>query len=248
MKEFKRLSTWKKFLMSLLATTVSIVLTFGTTAIIDRKKQNAEKREMVLMVMYDMRESLIECELCQDGLKAFCDVQVDLVAHPEKFSGGLIPLLMHVPFLNYTTTTENIFKSNIETIRTIGNILFVETVSAFYSERDKYKSEVVEKFQQEGDVATRSYEGLSAFNAPSFVYMGELFYQAMKRDFEECKILMKVRDEDLDVFSEDRRRVEESILGESRSEVTGKVVDERHQRDAELQRAREEGRKALGLD
>ena len=33
--------------MSLLATTVSIVLTFGTTAIVDRKKQRAEKREMV---------------------------------------------------------------------------------------------------------------------------------------------------------------------------------------------------------
>ena len=59
MKGFKRLSTWKKFLISLLATTVSIVLTFGTTAIIDRKKQNAEKREMVLMVMYDMRESIL---------------------------------------------------------------------------------------------------------------------------------------------------------------------------------------------
>ncbi len=43
MKGFKRLSTWKKFLISLLATTVSIVLTFGTTAIIDRKKQNAGK-------------------------------------------------------------------------------------------------------------------------------------------------------------------------------------------------------------
>ena len=183
MKGFKKLSTWKKFLISLLATTVSIVLTFGTTAIIDRKKQNAEKREMVLMVMYDMRESMEECEQCQKELKAFCDVQVDLVAHPEKFSGGFAQLMVHVPFLNYITTTENIFKSNIETIRTIGNILLVETVSAFYTVREKYKSEVVE-----------------------------------------------------------------SILGASRAEVTGKVVDEHHQREADLQRAWEEGRKALGQD
>ena len=50
MKGIRKLSTGKKFLMSLLATTVSIVLTFGTTAIIDRKKQRAEKREMVLIV------------------------------------------------------------------------------------------------------------------------------------------------------------------------------------------------------
>lgn len=44
MKGIRKLSTGKKFLMSLLATTVSIVLTFGTTAIIDRKKQRAAKR------------------------------------------------------------------------------------------------------------------------------------------------------------------------------------------------------------
>ena len=123
MKEIKKWSNWKKFLMSLLATTVSIVLTFGTTAIIDRKKQRAEKREMVLMVMYDMRESLKECEQCQVNLRAFCDAQVDLVAHPEKLAAHSVELLIHVPILTYTTTTENIFRSNIETIRTIGNIL-----------------------------------------------------------------------------------------------------------------------------
>ena len=129
MKGIRKLSTGKKFLMSLLATTVSIVLTFGTTAIIDRKKQRAEKREMVLMVMYDMRESLLECEQCQENMDTFCDLQVDVVAHPEKFSASATNLLVSVPFLNYTATTENIFKSNIETISTIGNILFVESVS-----------------------------------------------------------------------------------------------------------------------
>ena len=58
MKKQRDLSFWKSFMIPLAATTVSIVLTFGTTAIIDRKKQNAEKREMVMMIMYDLRESL----------------------------------------------------------------------------------------------------------------------------------------------------------------------------------------------
>ena len=60
--------------------------------------------------------------------------------------------------------------------------------------------------------------------------------------------LMKVSEEDLDVFSKERKRVEESILGESLGEKTGKLIEERQQRDAALQKAREEGRKALGLD
>ena len=248
MKGLKESSTGKEFLMTLLATTVSIVLTFGTTAIIDRKKQRAEKREMVLMVMYDMRESLLECEQCQKNLKEFCDVQVDLVAHPEKFAGDFIRLMAHFPVLTYTTTTESIFRSNIETIRTIGNILFVETVSTFYDDRNKYRSEVVEEFYQEGGVATSRYDDLAALNAPSFEYLGEMYYQAMKRAFEECKILMKVSEEDLDVFSKERERVGKSILGESRAEVTGKIIENRNRRNAALEKAREEGRKALGQD
>ena len=246
MKGLKELSAGKRFLMSLLATTVSIVLTFGTTAIVDRKKQRAEKREMVLMVMYDMRESLQECEQCQENMDTFCDLQVDMVVHPEKFSASATNLLVNIPVLHYTTTTENIFKSNIETISTIGNILFVETVSNFYVFRDRYKNDVADAFQ--GYTSIQNYEGLSEFDAPYYAYMGGMYYQIMKQDFEECMALMKVSEEDLDVFSKERKRVEESILGESLSEKTGKLIEERHQRDAALQKAREEGRKALEQD
>jgi hypothetical protein len=248
MKGLKGISAGKEFLMSLLATTVSIVLTFGTTAIVDRKKQRAEKREMVLMVMYDMRESLKECEQCQNSMRDYCDLQVDLVAHPEQFSDRSIELVAHYPTLFYTTTTENIFKSNVETISTIGNILFVETVSSFYNERDNYSKDVVTVFQEEGPGYPPLYEDLAAFEAPRYLYRGELFYQAMKRDFEECKALMKVSEEDLDVFSKERKRVEESLSGKSMTERTKEFIQENEQRNAALQKAREEGRKALGQD
>ncbi len=247
MKGIRKLSTGKKFLMSLLATTVSIVLTFGTTAIIDRKKQRAEKREMVLMVMYDMRESLQEIEQCQENMDTFCDLQVDMVAHPEKFSASATNLLVNIPVLHYTTTTENIFKSNIETISTIGNILFVESVSSFYDFRDRYKNDVVEAFSTYY-TSIQSYEGLSQFNAPYYVHMGGMYYNILKQHFEESMVLMKVSEEDLDVFSKERKRVEESILGESMAEKTEKMIEERHQREAALQKARVEGRKALGQD
>ena len=76
----------KRFLMTLGATTISIVLTFGTTAIIDRKKRNAEKREMVMMIMYDMRESLKELSRVDEDLKAFFESHVgdyqDYRQHP----------------------------------------------------------------------------------------------------------------------------------------------------------------------
>jgi len=42
------MSSWRQFLLSLFATTVSIALTFGTAAIIDYNKKQSEKREIVM--------------------------------------------------------------------------------------------------------------------------------------------------------------------------------------------------------
>ena len=109
----------KDFLMTLAATTVSIILTFGTSAVIDRNKKDAAKREMVMMIMYDMNKAISDIEDCDKNLKEFFDIQVDIVAHPEKFDDGYYGLLTSLPIFEYPTTTENIFKSNIETVNTI---------------------------------------------------------------------------------------------------------------------------------
>ena len=46
-------SDMKQFLLTLLATTISIVLTFGTSAIIEKHQKKAAKKEMVMMIIYD---------------------------------------------------------------------------------------------------------------------------------------------------------------------------------------------------
>ncbi|MBR3291989.1 MAG: hypothetical protein IKI66_07395 [Bacteroidales bacterium] len=149
MKAERKSSSWKSFLLTLAATTFSIMLTFGTSAVIEHRKLNAEKREMVLMVMYDMRESLKDIEQIDEDLKDFFEIQVDVVAHPDKLSQSYIGMASRIPMARYSMTTETIFRSNIETIRTIGNILFVEAVSSFYDLREKYKAIVIEDFQNQ---------------------------------------------------------------------------------------------------
>ena len=111
-------STLKNFVMTLAATTVSIILTFGTTAIVDRKKLNSSRRGMALMLLYDMKESLTAMEGCEDNINAFFTKQVDIVANPEKFPGSWAELMSSYPVFEYSTTTENIFRSNIENIST----------------------------------------------------------------------------------------------------------------------------------
>ena len=52
----------RNFLLSLLATTISIALTFGTAAIIEKNKDKQDKHEIVMMLMYDMCNSLKSIE------------------------------------------------------------------------------------------------------------------------------------------------------------------------------------------
>ena len=235
---------WSKFLMTLAATTVSIVLTFGTTAIIDRKKQKEAKREMVLMIMYDMRESLKELDQCDGEIKAFFDTQVEALAHPKDFASYYAKLAVHIPILDYTTTTETIFRSNIETIQTIGNILFVETVSSFYDVRERYKRDVVEDMSQKANYAAEDYDRLRDFETSFYPFASGAYIQSMKRDYEQCKLMMKVTDKDLDVFSDQQQKILEAVRGNDTYD-SAEAIRERQERISRLQQAREEGRKEL---
>ena len=232
----------KEFTMSLAATTISILLTFGTTAIIDRSKKNAEKREMVMMVMYDMRETLNAMEVCNNNLSEFFDLQVELVAHPDEYYRRYSELAANIPVFEYTTTTESIFKSNIETIKTIGNILFVEVASSFYDDRSNYQNKVIMAFLNEAGVAMESYQNLYAFNSAGYPFFSQSYLSRMKNAFEQCKIMMKVTDEQLDVFSKDHQKLMEAAQQGSADEQ--KVhLDELKQRNEALFQARQEGKK-----
>lgn len=241
----RKVSSWKRFLMTLAATTVSIVLTFGTTAIIDRNKQNAEKREMVMMIMYDMRETLKSVQYCDEQLNDFFDNQVDLVAHPAQFGNSYGRLAINIPDLHYTTTTENIFRTNIETIRTIGNLLFVETVSSFYDERARYQKEVAEAFQQQAGEAIQSYESLSEFESSLFPSYSQVLLQRMQGDYEQCKLMMKVSDKELEVFSIQRQKILEAAAGSLDKKEGEQVGQSIFQKKEQLRIAREAGRKEL---
>lgn len=236
----------KGFMLSLAATTVSIILTFGTTAIIERNKQNADKREMVMMIMYDMQQSLQGIEQCEKNLEDYFDLQLDLLAHPDRYDEQHMRLVSFIPVLEYSTTVESIFRNNIETINTIGSILFVESVSSFYDIRIRYKEEVLDPFYEEGEKVNRGYDNLSDFNMSSYIFISQLYLVRLHREFEQCKLMMKVSDDDLAVFSDERSKLLDDIMeDESMVEIIAECRAKHQQRNIELERARSEGRKAL---
>ena len=128
------MSSLKQFLLSLFATSVSIALTFGTAAIIDYNAKQKEKREIVMMVMYDMYNTLQSMEKNDSLFREAIRYQKRLAENPAEYSlvKTAAEMSHYLPSADYTETVERIFSTSIETINTVGNVLFTENVAEFY--------------------------------------------------------------------------------------------------------------------
>ena len=198
-----------QFVLSFLATTISIALTFGSAHIVEQRKKNKEKREIVMMLMYDMQSTIrmvYECDSCLNG---FFDKQVEILENPETFNEGRMDLAQLTPRMDYPTTLENIFTSSIETINTVGNTVFVERVSIFYDIRSKYKHDVFDDFMQNMQGCIENIESLAAFRETSeYPLISGMYVMDLKMLFEQCKEMMYVSDEELQAFVDERNKLD----------------------------------------
>lgn len=213
-------ATWKNFLLSLLATTISIVLTFGITAIINHKNERKEKRELVMMVMYDMSNSLQEIESVNSNLRESFDLQIQIAEDTSLFDyTTYLQLFSMVPMLNYNETVEHIFSSSIESINTIGNVLFVENVSEFYNLRRLYQTMICDSSKY-GSFET--LESVLDNDYSQFIFPSEMLYQRMKRSFVQCQQMMDISDEEIETYRKQREEMDEEMRVK---DITGTITD-----------------------
>lgn len=92
------------------------------------------------MVMYDMYNSLQSVQQADSMLYESMLIQRQIAEEPIKFDSLRFQLVHRVPRVDYTETTERIFSSSIESINTVGNMLFTENVADFYQARQVYKT------------------------------------------------------------------------------------------------------------
>ena len=231
------MSSLKQFLLSLFATTVSIALTFGTAGIIDYNKKQKEKREIVMMVMYDMYTSLNSVAAADSNLQQLMQYQLQIAKDTTRFDSLRFHLIQLTPQLDYPETTEHIFSSSIETINTVGNVLFTQNVAEFYLDRRQYKTAVCDSTQKSIVREQPYYEGTVKtflnfdYLSPTLV-SGELL-KIMKRRFQQCQQIMDVTDEELESYRKKRLQLEKSVSGENEegASVTEKAIQLNHEID-----------------
>jgi hypothetical protein len=220
----------KQFLLSLFATTVSIALTFGTAAIIDYNKKQSEKHEIVMMVMYDMYNSLKSIEECDSAIQQSMLIQRQIAEDTTKFETLRYQGLGKIPMADYTEATERIFSTSIETINTVGNVLFTEKVSEFYQMRKQFKTMVCDSIWEDVSRIAPSSSVKAVLSMDYFEYalLTNSYTNGMERIFEQCKQMMDVTDEEIDAYREQKKQWE-------KKEVSDELFDSKQEELIQLQ-------------
>ena len=138
-------NSWtKELLMSVIGTTISIVLTFGTAYLIEQKQRKAEGREIAMMVIHDIDlyaenfREMAEMEAKNHDLTMYVMEHIDSI---EK-----IPFDTIYAVINYIYTSEGFefrvddsiektFQSNQEIWRSIDAPSFIDLARNFFHDR-----------------------------------------------------------------------------------------------------------------
>ena len=131
----------KDLLVAFAGTTLSIILTFGTSALIEHVNRNKDRRLTALMVLSSIESSVRELEESDEIM-----ARKDTVAHwlldltlsdvrtlPEEVLMGPISEVMVNYSISTDKTIENIFSSNTDTWKNVGNFQFIDNVGKTYA-------------------------------------------------------------------------------------------------------------------
>lgn len=222
------MSSVKQFFLSLIATSVSIILTFGTAAIIDHNKKESAKKEMVKMVISDFDKTIDILMKADTAFREISRMQLEVANHPERFDSlrFIVPITMSRIDIEYPETTEKIFTSSIETFSTIGNANFVNEVSSFYIYRNHYKNDVMDHLKKELEekAAIATLKGLLSVNFSEYVYENWAMLKSLKMIRDKCMQMMNLTEQDMQAFSKQQQIDEE--IGSEDSDTLQRLYEE----------------------
>jgi hypothetical protein len=124
--------------------TVSIILTFGTSALVERKEKADIQRQTAMMVIHDIdvcvdqMEKMAKDEEEKDNAVKYILAHLDEIESlPEDtldLAMGMLADLVGMP-INFENAKENIFKSSQDIWSNLDNMAFIDNMESFYRER-----------------------------------------------------------------------------------------------------------------
>lgn len=153
----KRIQTWGKE-SQFLATTLSIVLTFGTASVMERCQRTEDRKMSALMVMSNIEQFSRKMENKAQEMARLDSIATWMLSLPSnqldsipiKEMAGLINQVVTLDFITHDKSAESIFSSGIETWKNLGYFQFIDNVGACFSKMnadEKYWNDWVEEYE-----------------------------------------------------------------------------------------------------
>jgi len=132
----KHTGFWKQIGMIIIGTTFSLVLTIGTSMMLELRERANDRRLSALMVMgtiEDFANGIEEIVVQQQHCDSLCawllSVPVDeLELMPKETLQDLVFDAVGNSFVSFDKAAENIFSNNLETWKNLGNFQFISSV------------------------------------------------------------------------------------------------------------------------
>jgi len=151
----------KDLLVAFAATTLSIILTFGTTMVVNHTQQKKERKLTALMVMSSIEQFARDLEYIEKDTGHRDSIATWLLSIPVEVLATIDgePLeeafreAVNLPIITHDKTAETIFSSQIDTWKNMGNFKFVENVGKCFSEMSFIEEHFNERVE---DIVTTS--------------------------------------------------------------------------------------------
>ena len=161
---------WKGMLRTVLCITISIILTFGTNALLIHYRQAKDRKMTAMMVMGNIETFANHLEQCanhmgwNDTLAAYLlAIPVDSLDFVDQ--SQLLYCINNVTAyytLNHDKSAENIFSNSIDTWKNIGNFEFIENTGKCFADIKNIK-EIYDEFLSTTDhIRNRMMQDLEA--------------------------------------------------------------------------------------
>ena len=154
----KRIRSWIRE-SQFLATTLSIILTFGTTGVVEHCQRIKDRKLSAMMVMGnietfsrkvdEMSQSMARRDSIATWMLSLPQDSLDLIPASE-MTNVINEVIAGIEFLTHDKTAESIFSSNIETWKNMQKFQFIDNVGSCFSEMNAdeyYWKEWVEGFE-----------------------------------------------------------------------------------------------------
>ena len=143
--DMEKKDAWlRSLMMTIIGTTISIILTFGTSSIIDNGRQKAEGRQLAMMAIHDIDNTAEEFRSMSKNEKTDFSKAQYLLTHLDRIEevgadtlNSVLMFVLHESGENgfFDDSSEQLFLSSQDSWKYIDNTTFIDAVTEFYQTR-----------------------------------------------------------------------------------------------------------------